>query len=761
MRRVLVLLILACLATPVTAQPSLAEEVPCATNAVVGAAGEERFFCEPLQSTFFVQFDQFLAGLEHLEAAYPDYIHIRTIGESIEGRPIQFVEVTNENSAVPRDQKIQIGYSASIHANEPAGREGMTRVIEDLAGGKGPYGAELQPILDHVILNVWFPNPDSWARGDYFSNEGTAQLHPPVGFARSNAAGVDLNREFPSPGWIEPDHTPMSEPESRAVVNELRFSGNHSNLVTGTDLHGMPNSPNAIRSIIPNQDYDFRRMVLIVEQLRTTQERVESNTAFAEWEGAATMTELAEEALGIVADAADQEAVCVNTLVGRQCATPEGAHGRAYNWGARWDMIGYTDSGFTSDYLMFSPRSPTGGMGAVGTIVEFAYSHIVPDNRYVAKIIDMHVQGVREIVRTQLEMAGQLKTPVMAGTGPIAYIDDGIVVSSDSDPNAYEAANDREFDPRDPEARFEFNQVPYEVTNLNFWRDWARFSEDPIEPLDAATFTGDALEGYEHLVITNQALDALFPDQLNDILNWVQDGGHLVLTDSAIRFFDWTGITDGAATQQCVYIGHSNFRENGHPLLEGVDWTIRVTGESTGVGIKADGNARNYPQWGLNLARYEALQGAQIVGTTDGGGESSNYHEDVGPTCRTSQTGEMVSAGRVPQGSGAIDFLGGALPLPTLAFDHRYGLTDYSVSAVTYWYFMNSFGGHVKWLDLETPFVPFYAYDPLYGQEGLLVEPVGGAPDETQEKDGKDTPMALPLVMLSLLGALFWATRKR
>ena len=385
------LFVLSAFAAPASAQPDLAEEVPCATNAIVGAVQEERFFCEPMNSLFFVQFEQFLAGLDHLEATYPDYIHVREIGQSVEGRPIKFVEVTNEDSATPRDEKIEIGYSASIHANEPAGREGMTRVIEDLAAGKGPYGAELRPILDHVVLNVWFPNPDSWYAGDYFSEESAAQLHPPVGFARANAAGVDLNREFPSPGWIHPPHTPMSEPESRAVVNELRFSGNHSNLVTGTDLHGMPTSPNAIRSIIPNQDYDFRRMVLIVDQLRTTQERVESNAAFAEWEGAATATEIAREALG--SDALPAEP-CVPAVLLEPCVDdPTTLHGRAYEWGARWDMIGYTDSGFTSDYLMLSPRSPTGGMGAVGTIVEFSYSHIVPDNRYVAKFIDMHVQG--------------------------------------------------------------------------------------------------------------------------------------------------------------------------------------------------------------------------------------------------------------------------------------------------------------------------------------------------------------------------------
>lgn len=747
------LFVLSALAAPVQSQ-DLAEDVPCVTNAVVGAVGEERFFCEPLQSLFFVQFEQFLAGLDHLEANYPDYIEVKDIGMSVEGRPIKFVEVTNENSATPRSEKIEIGYSASIHANEPAGREGMTRVIEDLAAGKGPYGAELQPYLDDIILNVWFPNPDSWYAGDYFSEESAAQLHPPVGFARANAAGVDLNREFPSPGWIHPPHTPMSEPESRAVVEELRFSGNHSNLVTGTDLHGMPTSPNAIRSIIPNQDYDFRRMVLIVDQLRTTQERVEANSAFAEWEGAATATEMAKEALG--SDVLPVEP-CVPAVLLEPCVTdPTTLHGRAYEWGARWDMIGYTDSGFTSDYLMLSPRSPTGGMGAVGTIVEFSYSHIVPDNRYVAKFIDMHVQGVREIVRTQLETAGRLETPMLSGTGPVLYIDDGVRVSSDDDPNAYVAPHGKDFNAADPEARFEFNQVPYEVTNVNFWRDLGRFSNDPIDPVSVGDFTAASLEGYDHLAITDQVIDSLFPGQITAIKEWVEGGGHLFLTDRALQFFDFAGITDGAATQQCAYLGHSDFVDD-HPLLDGVDWTIRVTGEATATGYKALGSDRNYPVWGLNPIQFASI-GGQVVGTTESSGTSSQFHEAVGPTCTTTQGGAMVSTGHVPLGSGSIDFIGGALPLPTQAYDHRYGLADYSVSAVTYWIIMNSMGGNVAWEPLDRPFVPTYDYDPLYGSEGVYnterEEPAKEAPTTAEEAPG------LPFVLL-LVGLLVLVVRRR
>ncbi|MEA3135884.1 MAG: hypothetical protein QOC71_165, partial [Thermoplasmata archaeon] len=526
---------------PVAAQ-GVDPGIVCATNSVPVPLRESRVFCEPLDSVGFVQFDQFVAGVQQLAADYPDFVEVRQIGTSVQGRPILFVEVTNEKSAVPRDEKIQLGYSASIHANEAAGREGMTRVIEDLAGSKGPYGADLHPLLDRMILNVWFPNPDSWASGDFFRADATGVLDNPgvPGYARANANGYDLNRQFPNPGWILPEHEPMSQPEARAVVSELRYSGNHTNLVAGADLHGMLNSPNMVRSIIPNQDYDFRRMVLVVDQLRQMQERIDGNPSFREWNAVA-------EAGGSLEDAIGQAPIsqCLPDLAGTgaQCVNgPTDVIAKPFLWGARWDQIGYTDTGFTSDYMTLSPRSPTGGMGAVGQIVEFAYSHMVPDNKYVAKLTDMHVAGVREIVRTQMEQALRLDSPVLAGTGTVGYVWAPDYVTSTDDPNAYKAESGKDFDLADDAAKFDFNQVPYKVSNLNFWRDLGRFAADPFVPIPAETLSASDLAEVKHLAITDQALEHLDDGAITDIKAWVEGGGHLLLTDGALRFFDHAGL---------------------------------------------------------------------------------------------------------------------------------------------------------------------------------------------------------------------------
>jgi hypothetical protein len=450
-------------------------------------------------------------------------------------------------------------------------------------------------------------------------------------------------------------------------------------------------------------------------------------------------------------------------------------------WGARWDQIGYTDTGFTSDYLTLSPRSPTGGMGAVGQIVEFAYSHDVPNNKYVAKLVDMHVAGVREIVRTQMEQAFRLESPRLAGTGPVGYAWVDVYATDQNDPNAYGWDNETgewekpEFNVDDPDAKFDFRQVPYNVTNLNFWRDLGRYAADEFRPVPAVGFVAADLEGLDHFAITDQAIDGFDDYQLAAIRQWVQDGGHLVLTDGAIQFFDRSGLTQDAAGKLCTYLGYTDLEEpRSHPLVAGVDWNARTTGEASAIGIGAtEGDARNYPTWGLDPT---ADLDMDVVGTTGGGnggglGEQtavSSVHGDHmhGPTqpasnvqeaeqgCTPDAEGALASLGRVRVGSGTIDFLGGALPMPTQAYDHRYGLADYSVSALTYWVLMNSLGGEIEYAAIDEPFIPTYDFDPIYGN--ATPEPEG----DDQGGKKKSPGVGLGLLVGILAAAVAIARRK-
>ncbi|MBW3582759.1 MAG: hypothetical protein KY455_06635 [Euryarchaeota archaeon] len=741
-----------------------------AQNPVYGL--DDRVFPEPMMSTSFLQFPDFVAGIEALDAAYPQYMDVRIIGESLGGLPIYFVELTNEASDKSREEKLQIGYSASIHANEAAGREGMVRVIEDLVSGTGPLGA-LQPALDDVIINIWFPNPDSWASGDWFGVDAQkiAALHAPT-FSRGNMIGVDLNREFPNPGWILESHTPMSEPESRSVVKELRYSGRHDNLVAGTDLHGMINSPNMMRAIIPNQDMDFHRMMVTIRFLNDLEDRVNTNEHFAEWNALAEslcmvpepsaeeeahgdhhthdafsgLPEAIQEQIRAIDDGdgvwslVEAEAAAKAAGCERSTGGPTGGvgHGQPFLWGARWDQIGYTDSGFTSDYLMLSPRSPTGGMGAVGTITEFAYSHMVPNNNYVAKLTDMHVAGVRETVRAQVEYTLLTEQPKLDAIGPTAYVVSGERVTSKDTPTRYEAEHGKDFSLDDEETYFDFNQVDYDVQNTDFWRDLAKYSTDPVEPLQAAALTAATLAPYDNLVITDAMVDLV---DAAVVRAWVETGGNLILTDQALTWFDAAGLTTGAAFKDEHYLGHSDLIDGrDHPLLAGVDWNARQTGEGppTGHAISEEttnGKSRvhEYPQWHLKADKVSSLD-LHVAGMTHGD----------------------PSLGTAKVGDGTVHFIGAALPEPKQHRDHRYGLAPYAVTALTYYVFVNALGGVVEWKETGAPFIPFYPDDPLYGARTDTAE--------VQPADEGDVPapgLVGVLATLALLGAALQRVRRR
>lgn len=121
----------------------------------------------------------------------PAVLESRTIGHSVQGRPIRAWRLG-------RPGKRRIVLISTMHGNEPHTR----RILATLRDGREIRGIDLWvvPVL----------NPDGLARG-----------------TRRNARGVDLNRNFPwswrdLDGNYESGPRPASEPETRAVMRFLR-----------------------------------------------------------------------------------------------------------------------------------------------------------------------------------------------------------------------------------------------------------------------------------------------------------------------------------------------------------------------------------------------------------------------------------------------------------------------------------------------------------------------------------------------------------
>ncbi|SEB50489.1 protein MpaA [Nocardioides exalbidus] len=117
----------------------------------------------------------------------PAVVEVRTIGTSVQGRPIRAWRLGE-----PGRRRIVL--ISTMHGNEPHTR----RILETLRDGRRITGVDLWVIPTY--------NPDGLARG-----------------TRRNARGVDLNRNFPYrwadlDGSYESGRRPGSEPETRAVM---------------------------------------------------------------------------------------------------------------------------------------------------------------------------------------------------------------------------------------------------------------------------------------------------------------------------------------------------------------------------------------------------------------------------------------------------------------------------------------------------------------------------------------------------------------
>ncbi len=132
----------------------------------------------------------------------PERLSGQTIGFSVQDRPIELITVGSGPETVL--------IIASIHGNEDAG----TPLVDELIGH---LKRRIDVLGSHTVLIVPIANPDGRALR-----------------TRVNAAGIDLNRNFPSGNRINNDRfgvTGLTEPESQ-ILHDLIIDWHPSRIIS-------------------------------------------------------------------------------------------------------------------------------------------------------------------------------------------------------------------------------------------------------------------------------------------------------------------------------------------------------------------------------------------------------------------------------------------------------------------------------------------------------------------------------------------------
>jgi len=672
------------------------------------ASASSRVFPEPLETTDFVGIREFYAGIDKLAKAHPDVLVVREVGSSFGiptatgGRaqyPIVAVEVTNDKSATPRDEKPVLIFQLSIHGNEKGGREGGMRVIEDLAAGHYYDEAFRAAILDQFLLVFTFPNVDGWAH-----EELEHRLGDPVntGYTRGNGNGRDLNRDFPSMGWYQSGGgrgPALSEPEIAGLAPYyLQFKGR---AMYATDIHGMLHPADS--GIL------FAGYGKPIQCLPRTSPFL-GGTCLREGHFVLSLIPSAQETpTGHLRNVRLAENVKerLNAMASERypwfSSLPNvGLAGGNFNeYGTTWDTIGYTDSGTTGEFFAQFVE-------AEGFDFELAYNHITFDDNYVAILNDMHVHTVREIVRSYVETAQQkIFALVQANGHKLAYLVDPLATDVGAAPEGL----------ADSAAVFE-RKVRADLNE--FWADMANVVDGPVAGLSATDVAAGRLSDFDRFAVGGRAAESLLSNAaaVSAMKAWVEAGGRLVVTDGALALAHALGAVAADEVKETTgYLGYANIVGD-HALAKGVRGLARELYSGITIGYDLRGSA---PIWTIAATAVESAGGA-VAGTS---GSTS-----------------AASLGTLPLGKGEIVFLGALLAPPTTEHDPPYGLASYAVTATGYQVLYNALG-----------FTLVESQEPRGLLDGVL-NPTGG-------EEPASVPGLEPVILLAAVGALAVAARRR
>ncbi|KAI8441905.1 hypothetical protein MSG28_005582 [Choristoneura fumiferana] len=139
----------------------------------------------------YTKYDDLVKQFAELEKTYPELAKVYSIGKSVEGRQLLVLQIT-QDIRKPHAGRPAFKYVANMHGDEAIGRELMVYLAKYflLNYGKNDRVTRLVNTTEiHLMPSL---NPDGFES----SVEGNCESLPDS-IGRSNANGIDLNRDFP------------------------------------------------------------------------------------------------------------------------------------------------------------------------------------------------------------------------------------------------------------------------------------------------------------------------------------------------------------------------------------------------------------------------------------------------------------------------------------------------------------------------------------------------------------------------------------
>lgn len=363
---------------------------------------DDGIFPSVSESVDYIGFEQMIDGFQKLASEYSDRLNFFARGNSaghpnllegeLEQQDMWFAEITNDvNDEKSFEDKEKAIFSLSIHGDEPQGREAGCRLAERILNGDTP---EMDEYLDEVVIIFAFTNPDGWVvRNPQYIGPNDE----PPGFQRENGAERDLNRSYPTEGWIAPDHysgepwganleddqpgeidddvpEPVVEhvPDALTVTEQLRSYENIDALV---DMHGQGLPAVLIYTLTPNSNqFDHQQLHDLDEMTREIGESI-------------------REELGSIDQQRDviSKGFEMGSEEDEDIELPEALFRDA----SSVDTLGYTTTGGLRSFV--AGRDEFSGLDTKSITIEMAFSAFPFDQDIVQLQVDAYMPAIRAV----------------------------------------------------------------------------------------------------------------------------------------------------------------------------------------------------------------------------------------------------------------------------------------------------------------------------------------------------------------------------